>query len=143
VTAAFRTGQFKQAGTHGLGGARQQFTKKPQRNVEAKPDFFGQPSVTFGECRTRVSKPRAEKWAPEFSASEWKTSWLPRCSKTSVTTVPICERAEIASRCACVFVLAISIRSLSLRRAEAVKIGSATTMSSSRASRRTTSMGAL
>lgn len=58
--AAFRTGQFKQAGTHGLGGARQQFAKKPQRNVEAKPDFFGQPSVTFGVSHQGLEAARGE-----------------------------------------------------------------------------------
>src|SRR5262249_37679543 len=123
--------------------ARDNNSRKRRSGTSRRSPTFSASRPSLSARRTSVSKPRAEKRAPEFSASVWTTSWFPRCSKMSVTAVPICGRAEIASMCAWVFVLAISIRSLSLSRAEAVRIGSATAMLSSRASRRTTSMGAL
>ena len=71
MPAAFRTGQFEQASAYGLGGARQQFAEETQRNVEAKPDFFGEPPVAFGvphqglkaargEARARIVSQRVE-----------------------------------------------------------------------------------
>jgi len=63
VTAAFRTGQFEQASAYSLGGARQQFTKKAKRNVEAEPDFFSEPPVAFGVPHKSLKAARGEACA--------------------------------------------------------------------------------
>jgi hypothetical protein len=63
VAAAFRAGQFEQASAHGLGGARQQFAKKTQRNIEAKPDFLGQPTVALGAPHQGLEAARREAGA--------------------------------------------------------------------------------
>ena len=84
----------------------------------------------------------------ETAPRELSARILGKCAKHILVSVQqqdvgddsaIYGRAEIASSCACVFVLAISIKSRSLSRTEAARRGTA---SSSRARWRTTSSGA-
>jgi len=47
----------------------------------------------------KVEKAELGKTRPSFAATDLRTFWSPRETKTSVTSLPIDLRAEIAKRC--------------------------------------------
>ena len=47
LVAAFRARQGKKARTHRFGGAQQQFSEQFERNIQPKPDLFGQVLVAL------------------------------------------------------------------------------------------------
>ena len=92
---------------------------------------------------TRRVKPRSVNSAPGLLTVDWITSSLPRWTSTSVTAPLRVLRVEIAIKCAWLLLRAFSIRVLSSSRIDCDSTGPATSMTSSKASARMVSGGAV
>ena len=88
-------------------------------------------------------KPKSEKRAPSFFATEQTTSRLPRVTSSSVTGIAIEFRLDIANRCDWLLALALATKVRTSRRSECCRIGPATLIESSNASLLTIWIGAL
>ena len=91
---------------------------------------------------TSLPKPASENRAPAFLATERTTCWSPRSISTSVTSLLSVLRLAMALRWSWPLLRAMATRSSSLSRADWVSTGTATVLSSSKASERITLTGA-
>jgi hypothetical protein len=65
---------------------------------------------SFSERLIMCKMPKSENRAPSFVATEFRTSRFPLVTSTSVTSSQMDFRLDIASRCSCLFDLALATK---------------------------------